>query len=65
YTAPACGFWIVKIFQFSFPPNQTARQCQFWRLAGDLQLKRLKGISLFFSFMDLWAIKVNRYLSET
>ncbi|ELC7380134.1 hypothetical protein RJO92_003340 [Enterobacter asburiae] len=25
YTAPACGFWIIKIFQFYFSTNQTAR----------------------------------------
>lgn len=24
YTAPACGFWIIKIFQFYFSTNQTA-----------------------------------------
>ncbi|WP_186437035.1 hypothetical protein [Enterobacter roggenkampii] len=23
-TAPACGFWIIKIFQFYFSSNQTA-----------------------------------------
>ncbi|RSW85744.1 hypothetical protein EGH62_05440 [Klebsiella aerogenes] len=25
YTAPACGFWIIKIFQFHFSTNQTAK----------------------------------------
>ena len=24
YTAPTCGFWIIKIFQFYFSTNQTA-----------------------------------------
>ncbi|ENE9205742.1 TPA: hypothetical protein I9236_001483 [Citrobacter freundii] len=53
YTAPACGFWIDKIFQFSFPTNQTAGQRQFWLIAGNLQLKKLKGISVIFSKKDL------------
>ncbi|MGX7398529.1 hypothetical protein ACWOQQ_14590 [Enterobacter sp. ESY66] len=57
YTAPACGFWIVKIFQFYFSTNQTARPRQHWRLCGKPELKTLKGISLFFTFMDLWKIK--------
>ncbi|WP_297118857.1 hypothetical protein [uncultured Enterobacter sp.] len=49
YTAPACGFWIIKIFQFYFSANQTARQRQRWRLCGKPELKRLKRISFFFS----------------
>ncbi|HHA1498778.1 hypothetical protein [Enterobacter kobei] len=32
YTAPACGFWIIKIFQFYFSTNQTDRPRQCWRL---------------------------------
>ncbi|EMT0908356.1 MULTISPECIES: hypothetical protein [Enterobacter cloacae complex] len=58
YTAPACGFWIIKIFQFYFSTNQTARPRQCWRLCGKPELKRLKRISVFFTFMDLWRIEV-------
>ncbi|HHA1523377.1 TPA: hypothetical protein ACOEL6_003377 [Enterobacter cloacae] len=50
YTAPACGFWIIKIFQFYFSTNQTARPRQCWRLCVKPELKRLKGISVFFSY---------------
>ncbi|HHZ8495195.1 TPA: hypothetical protein ACWMK0_002677 [Enterobacter mori] len=50
YTAPACGFWIIKIFQFYFSTNQTASPRQCWRLCGKLELKRLKRISAFFTF---------------
>ncbi|WP_163334642.1 hypothetical protein [Enterobacter hormaechei] len=53
YTAPACGFWIVKIFQFYFSTNQTASPRHCWRLCGKPELKRLKRISVFFTFMDL------------
>jgi len=52
YTAPACGFWIIKIFQFYFSTNQTARPRQCWRLCVKPELKRLKRISAFFSFKD-------------
>ncbi|HDS5355024.1 TPA: hypothetical protein QHU15_003032 [Enterobacter kobei] len=52
YTAPACGFWNIKIFQFYFPTNQTARPRQFWQLYGNPKLKRLKRISVFFSEID-------------
>jgi hypothetical protein len=52
YTAPACGFWIAKFFQFYFlqttPPARAT--------AGALRqnkLKRLKRISVFFSEKDL------------
>ncbi|MCE1986688.1 hypothetical protein LWT11_02045 [Enterobacter roggenkampii] len=48
YTAPACGFWIIKIFQFHFSSNQTARPRQCWRLCGKPKLKRLKRISVDF-----------------
>ncbi|MEH3577424.1 hypothetical protein POW01_00050 [Enterobacter cloacae] len=58
YTAPACGFWIIKIFQFYFSANQTARPRQRWRLCGKPELKRLKRISVFFTFMDLERILV-------
>ncbi|NBG15366.1 hypothetical protein [Enterobacter cloacae] len=57
YTAPACGFWIIKIFQFYFYTNQTARPRQCWRLCGKPELKRLKKISVFFTFMDLLRIE--------
>nr|DAH79564.1 MAG TPA: hypothetical protein [Caudoviricetes sp.] len=50
YTAPACGFWIIKIFQFYFSTNQTARPRQCWRLCVKPELKRLKRISVFFSY---------------
>ncbi|MEP8921287.1 hypothetical protein ABKT64_10915 [Enterobacter roggenkampii] len=53
YTAPACGFWIIKIFQFYFSSNLTARPRQCWRLCGKPKLKRLKRISVFFTYMDL------------
>jgi len=53
YTAPACGFWIIKIFQFYFSANQTARPRQRWRLCVKPELKRLKRISVFFSLVDL------------
>ncbi|WP_435342997.1 hypothetical protein [Enterobacter roggenkampii] len=56
YTAPACGFWIIKIFQFHFSSNQTARPRQCWRLYGKPKLKRLKRISVFFSEKDRWRI---------
>ncbi|ELY2042097.1 hypothetical protein LQZ39_12245 [Enterobacter cloacae complex sp. RIVM_C039474] len=56
YTAPACGFWIIKIFQFYFSSNQTARTRQCWRLNRNAELKRLKRISVFFTFVDLWRI---------
>ena len=56
YTAPACGFWIIKIFQFYFSTNQTARPRRCWRLCGKPELKRLKRISVFFTFMDLRSI---------
>ncbi|HCT3357695.1 TPA: hypothetical protein OTT53_000717 [Enterobacter cloacae] len=52
YTAPACGFWIIKFFQFYFSSNQTARSRQCWRLYGKPELKRLKRISVFFTLMD-------------
>lgn len=57
YTALACGFWIIKIFQFYFSSNLTARPRQCWRLCGKPKLKRLKRISVFFSFMDLRRIE--------
>ncbi|WP_165764056.1 hypothetical protein [Enterobacter ludwigii] len=57
YTAPACGFWIIKIFQFYFSSNRTARPRQCWRLCVKPELKRLKRISVFFTFMDLWRIQ--------
>ncbi|EKF5349695.1 TPA: hypothetical protein SHX74_000581 [Escherichia coli] len=57
YTAPACGFWIDKIFQFSFSTNVSVRQRHCWRLAGELPLKRLKRISSFFSCQDRMKIK--------
>ncbi|ELW9535368.1 hypothetical protein SIP02_002676 [Enterobacter roggenkampii] len=57
YTAPACGFWIIKIFQFYFSSNLTARPRQCWRLCGKPKLKRLKRISVFFIFMDLRRIE--------
>lgn len=50
YTAPACGFWIIKIFQFYFSSNQTAWPHQCWRLSRNPKLKRLKRISVFFIF---------------
>ncbi|HDW0119029.1 TPA: hypothetical protein RKX74_001473 [Enterobacter asburiae] len=57
YTAPACGFWIIKIFQFYFSSNKTARLRHCWRLYGEPELKRLKRISVFFTFMDLrWIV---------
>jgi len=40
YTAPACGFWIIKIFQFYFSTNQTARPRQCWGLCVKPELKR-------------------------
>ncbi|MCM7477374.1 hypothetical protein [Enterobacter kobei] len=49
YTAPACGFWIIKIFQFYFSSNLTARPRQCWRLCVKPELKRLKRISVFFN----------------
>ncbi|EOZ4638528.1 hypothetical protein ACQRKX_001468 [Enterobacter cloacae] len=52
YTAPACGFWIIKIFQFYFSTNQTSRPRQCWRLCGKPELKRLKRISAFYIFKD-------------
>lgn len=57
YTAPACGFWIIKIFQFYFSSNQTARPRQCWRLCGKPKLKRLKRISVFFILED----QINKY----
>ncbi|MCK7155661.1 hypothetical protein L8O12_09300 [Enterobacter kobei] len=57
YTAPACGFWIIKIFQFYFSTNQTARPRQCWRLCVKPELKRLKRISVFFTSMDLRRIE--------
>ncbi|UKW21576.1 hypothetical protein [Enterobacter cloacae] len=57
YTAPACGFWIIKIFQFYFSTNQTASPRQCWRLCVKPELKRLKRISVFFTFMDLRRIE--------
>jgi hypothetical protein len=53
YTAPASAFWIIKIFQFYFSTNQTARPRQCWRLCVKPELKRLKRISVFFTFNDL------------
>ncbi|HEW9970663.1 TPA: hypothetical protein VGT10_002714 [Enterobacter cloacae] len=53
YTAPACGFWIIKIFQFYFSTNQNAIPRQCWRPCGKPELKRLKRISVFFTFNDL------------
>ncbi|WP_284943023.1 hypothetical protein [Enterobacter sp. MEB024] len=57
YTAPACGFWIIKIFQFYFSTNQTARPRHCWRLCVKPELKRMKKISVFFTFMVLWRIE--------
>ncbi|HDT2263157.1 hypothetical protein [Enterobacter asburiae] len=57
YTAPACGFWIIEIFQFSFSSNQTARPRHCWRPSGKSKLKTLKRISLFFTFKDLRRIE--------
>ncbi|MCU6215049.1 hypothetical protein [Enterobacter bugandensis] len=53
YTAPACGFWIIKIFQFYFSTNPTARPRQCWRLYVKPELKRLKGISVLFSLSNV------------
>ncbi|ELE9690241.1 hypothetical protein RM405_001247 [Enterobacter kobei] len=52
YTAPACGFRIIKIFQFYFSSNQTTRPHHCWRPNGKPKLKRLKKISVFFTFLD-------------
>ncbi|ENZ9094253.1 hypothetical protein [Enterobacter sp. 214E4] len=56
YTAPACGFWIIKIFQFYFSSNQTASPRHCWRIYGKPELKRLKRISALFTFLDLLRI---------
>jgi len=53
YIAPACGFWIINIFQFYFSSNRIARPHQCWRLCGEPKLKTMKRISLFFTFIDL------------
>jgi hypothetical protein len=53
YTAPACGFWIIKNFQFYFSSNRIARPHQCWRLCLKPELKRLKRISVFFIQKDL------------
>ncbi|EOW3095215.1 hypothetical protein ACOVHS_001643 [Shigella flexneri] len=53
YTAPACGFWIDIIFQFSFSTKQSARPRHGWRLRRKPELKRMKEISVFFSEKDL------------
>jgi len=42
YTAPACGFWIDKIFQFSFSTNHLANPRQYWLFAEKTELKKLK-----------------------
>jgi hypothetical protein len=52
YTAPACGFWNIKNFQFYFSSNQTASPRHYRRLYGKPELKRLKRISMFFSSED-------------
>ncbi|HDT1603450.1 TPA: hypothetical protein QHT00_002550 [Enterobacter sichuanensis] len=49
YTAPACGFWIVKIFQFYFSTNQTASPRRCWQFAAKPELEKLKIISVSFS----------------
>ncbi|WP_366036075.1 hypothetical protein [uncultured Enterobacter sp.] len=64
YTAPACGFGIIKIFQFYFSTNQTARPRQCWRLCVKLELKRLKRISVFFSKKDLRRIYLKTQLTD-
>ncbi|WP_222928923.1 hypothetical protein, partial [Citrobacter freundii] len=53
YTAPACGFWNDKIFQFYFYANQSARPRHGWQLRRKPELKRMKEISVFFSEKDL------------
>jgi hypothetical protein len=52
YTAPACGFWIDKIFQFYFSTNHIASPRRCWRSAGEPELKRLKRISVFYSLNE-------------
>jgi len=53
YTAPACRFCIIKIFQFDFFTNAMASPHDCWLFAGVLQLKRVKRISVIFRFNDL------------
>jgi hypothetical protein len=52
YTAPACGFWIDNFFQFLFSTKQNAslRHCR--ALAYKNGLKKMKRISVVFSFQD-------------
>ena len=57
YTAPTCGFWIIKIFQFYFSSNQTVRPRHCWRPSEKPKLKTLKRISVFFTFKDLRRIE--------
>jgi len=53
YTAPACRFCIIKIFQFYFFTKGMARPRRCWVSAGVRQLKRAQWISVFFSCLDL------------
>lgn len=64
YTAPACGFWIIKNFQFYFSSNQTASPRHYRRLYGKPELKRLKIISVFFSKKDLRRIYLKTQLTD-
>ncbi|HFW2633513.1 TPA: hypothetical protein ACIBAY_002302, partial [Salmonella enterica subsp. enterica serovar Typhimurium] len=52
YTAPACGLWIDKIFQFSFSTKHQLGQRQYWWLHEESKVKRLKIITALFSFKD-------------
>ncbi|HGE8503821.1 TPA: hypothetical protein ACGD8W_002669, partial [Serratia marcescens] len=64
YTAPACAFWIIKIFQFYFSTNHPASPRRCWGFANRAKLKTLKRISGFYSFDDLGRISVKSQLIE-
>jgi hypothetical protein len=57
YTAPACAFCVGNFFQFLISTNQPARPRRVWGSARKTKLKRLKRISVNFSFPDLRRIE--------
>ncbi|OBU11748.1 hypothetical protein AYY17_03330 [Morganella psychrotolerans] len=50
YTAPACGFWVWNLFQFSFCSNHTAGVRGCWVSSDFSKLKCVKRFSVNFSF---------------
>ncbi|WP_259567122.1 hypothetical protein [Enterobacter sichuanensis] len=63
YTAPACGFWTIKIFQYYFSTNQTARppaQAALRKTRNEKIEKNFSAFQFYGSAEDLTKNATNR-----